>query len=200
MTMSFDAADRIVTIQDGPTLVTMTYDENGNALAYTDAESNVTLMTYDARNQMITRVLPDGSTATAKVRDTAPSLDERSRLGLVYADLVPGSHARAGMYANGQIVVGETQALIVPAETVVIRDGRAYVVKLVDRHATPAVALERVALGRRRNDEVEIVSGLTGAETLVEAGAGFLSDGDIVRVASTDTFQSSLIRRERTAP
>ena len=99
-----------------------------------------------------------------------------------------------------QIVVGETHALIVPAETVVIRDGRAYVVKLVDRHATPAVALERVTLGRRRNDEVEIVSGLTGAETLVEAGAGFLSDGDIVRVASTDTFQSSLIRRERTAP
>jgi hypothetical protein len=128
------------------------------------------------------------------VRDTAPSLDGRSRLGLVYADLVSGSHARAGMYANGQVVVSQASALVVPAETVVIRDGRTYVVKLSEETATPTVALQPVTLGRRRNDEVEIVSGLTGTETLVEAGAGFLSDGDIVRVADTRTLQSSAVR------
>lgn len=146
--------------------------------------------------QFVELVLPDGSTAGATVRDSAPNLDERSRLGLVYADLVPGSHARAGMYANGQVVVAETTALVVPAETVVIRDGRTYVVKLAGGHAMPAVALEPVTLGRRRNDEVEIVSGLTGTETLVEAGAGFLSDGDIVRIADTDPRQSNVIREK----
>lgn len=136
------------------------------------------------KGQFVELSLPDGSTATAKVREIAPGLDERSRLGLVYADLMPGSRARAGMYANGQIIVGETPALAVPAETVVIRDGRTYVVKLADEHVTPTVMLEPVTLGRRRNDEVEIVSGLTGEEILVRSGAGFLSDGDVVRVAN----------------
>jgi RND family efflux transporter MFP subunit len=147
-----------------------------------------------AKGQLVELALPDGSSASAKVRDTAPSLDGRSRLGLVYADLVSGSHARAGMYANGQVVVSQASALVVPAETVVIRDGRTYVVKLSEETATPTVALQPVTLGRRRNDEVEIVSGLTGTETLVEAGAGFLSDGDIVRVADTRTLQSSAVR------
>jgi RND family efflux transporter MFP subunit len=147
-----------------------------------------------AKGQVVDLALPDGSSASAKVRDTAPALDGRSRLGLVYADLVSGNHARAGMYANGQVVVSQTSALVVSAETVVIRDGRTYVVKLVDETATPAVALQSVTLGRRRNDEVEIVSGLTGSETLVAAGAGFLSDGDIVRIGDTRTLQSSADR------
>ena len=147
-----------------------------------------------AKEQLVELALPDGSSASAKVRDTAPSLDGRSRLGLVYADLVSGSHARAGMYANGQVVVSQASALVVPAETVVIRDGRTYVVKLSEETATPTVALQLVTLGHRRNDEVEIVSGLTGTETLVRAGAGFLSDGDIVRVADTRTLQSSAVR------
>jgi RND family efflux transporter MFP subunit len=145
------------------------------------------------KGQLVELALPDGSNASAKVRDTAPSLDARSRLGLVYADLVSGN-ARAGMYANGQVVVSQTSALVVPAETVVIRDGRTYVVKLADETTTPAVALQPVTLGRRRNDEVEVVSGLTGTETLVEAGAGFLGDGDIVRVSDTRALQSSAVR------
>jgi RND family efflux transporter MFP subunit len=152
-----------------------------------------------AKGQLVELALPDGSSASAKVRDTAPSLDGRSRLGLVYADLVSGSHARAGMYANGQVVVSQASALVVPAETVVIRDGRTYVVKLSEETATPTVALQSVTLGRRRNDEVEIVSGLTGIETLIKAGAGFLSDGDIVRVAHMSALQSSAVRGRETA-
>lgn len=152
-----------------------------------------------AKGQLVELALPDGSTATAKIRDTAPSLDVQSRLGLIYADLMPGSNARAGMYANGKVVVAETPALVLPAEAVVIRDGRTYVVELADEHATPAVALQPVTLGRRRNDEVEIVDGVTGAEVLVKAGAGFLSDGDVVRVADTPTFQSSAVRNREVA-
>lgn len=146
------------------------------------------------KGQLVELVLPDGTTATAKVRDTAPNLHEQSRLGLVYADLVSGSHARAGMYANGQVVVAQASALVVPAETVVIRDGRTYVITLADQTATPAVALQPVTLGRRRNDEVEIVSGLLETQTLVRAGAGFLGDGDIVRLADEQVLSSSTIR------
>lgn len=135
------------------------------------------------KGQPISLALPDGSGAIARVRDTAPTLDSRTRLGLVYADLVPGSRARAGMYAKGRIMVSQARALIIPAESVVIRDGRSYVVKLADQSATPKIALQLVTLGRRRGDEVDVVRGLTGAEILVRAGAGFLNDGDVVRVA-----------------
>jgi RND family efflux transporter MFP subunit len=140
--------------------------------------------------QLVDLALPDGSSATARIRDTAPTLDGRSRLGLVYADLVPGSRARAGMYANGQVVVARTSALVVPAESVVIRDGRSYVVALTDGTETPAVALRPVTASRRRGDEIEIIGGLAGSETLVRAGAGFLSNGDIVRLADARTRPS----------
>jgi RND family efflux transporter MFP subunit len=137
--------------------------------------------------QPVTLRLPDGSSATAIVRQTAPSLDSQSRLGVVYADLRSGSQARAGMYAEGRIVLGGSSALAVPAESVVIRDGRSFVLKLVDAGTTPKVTLQAVSLGRRNSGEIEIVKGLRGDERVVVEGAGFLNDGDLVRVAARGT-------------
>jgi RND family efflux transporter MFP subunit len=145
-------------------------------------ELTATQLASVTKGQRIALALPDGSNAEAIVRETAPTLNAGSRLGLVYADIVRGSRARAGMYANGQLVVAQTQALVVPSESVVIHDGRSYVVTLADRTATPKVALKLVTPGRRQGDGIEIVTGLVGTETLVRSGAGFLKDGDIVRV------------------
>nr|WP_166941871.1 efflux RND transporter periplasmic adaptor subunit [Sphingopyxis panaciterrae] len=132
--------------------------------------------------QQIMIDLPDGSRTTARVRQTAPAVDERSRLGVVYADIAAGSAARAGMYVGGRIEMAEKAAIIVPAQSVVIRDGRNYVLKLARPEAAPRVSLQRVTVGRRRGDEVEIVSGLVEGARVVVQGAGFLNDGDIVRL------------------
>jgi hypothetical protein len=43
--------------------------------------------------------------------------------------------------------------------------------------------LRGVTTGRRHGETVEILQGLGGGERLVLKGAGFLSDGDVVRVA-----------------
>jgi hypothetical protein len=109
-------------------------------------------------------------------------------LGIVYADLDTGSHARAGMYANGRVVLESTPALVVPAESVVIRDGRNYVVTLAaggraGESATPKVSLQVVTVGRREGGEVEVARGLRADERVVVRGAGLLNDGDVVRVA-----------------
>jgi RND family efflux transporter MFP subunit len=127
--------------------------------------------------------LPGGGKATANIRQTAPALDPRTRLGIVYADIAPGSRARAGMYADGRVIVGEGDALVVPAESVTIRDGRSYVLKLMDGSATPRVSLRPVTVGRRRGHQLEIVEGAERDDRLVVAGAGFLNEGDLVRVA-----------------
>lgn len=127
--------------------------------------------------------LPGGGTAMATVRQSAPSLDPRTRLGIVYADVVPGSPARAGMYADGRIITGHSEATVVPAECVTIRDGRSYVLKLMDDGAVPRVALRPVVVGRRQGGELQVVDGVRSDDRLVVSGAGFLNDGDLVRVA-----------------
>jgi RND family efflux transporter MFP subunit len=126
--------------------------------------------------------LPDGSEAGATVRQIAPALDPQSRLGIVYADLEAGSRARAGMYASGSVVFDNTTALVVPAESVVIRDGRNYVVALDGAGATPKVSLLPVTVGRREGREVEVARGIGADQRVVVRGAGLLNDGDVVRV------------------
>ena len=134
--------------------------------------------------------LPDGTAAVARVRQTAPTLDVATRLGTVYADIAPGSAARAGMYARGRFALKESPAVVVPAASVVIRDGRSYVFglqafeKAVDRD-TVRVVLRPVTVGRRQGSQVEIVQGLAAGGRVAVQGAGFLNDGDAVRIAPT---------------
>lgn len=132
--------------------------------------------------QRIALILPDSSTAVATVRQIGPALDSQSRLGTVYADIVPGSHARAGMYANGRVALDKSDALVIPAQSVVIRDGRNYVFRLADGSNTPRVSRQEVTTGRRQGDEVEILRGVGEADRIVAQGAGFLGDNDVVRV------------------
>jgi RND family efflux transporter MFP subunit len=145
--------------------------------------------------QVIALSLPDGTAAVAHVRQTAPTLDAATRLGTVFADIALGSAARAGMYARGRFALSERPAVVVPAASVVIRDGRSYVFglqapekpekaaeKAVDAD-TARVVLLPVTVGRRQGGQVEIVQGLAAGGRVVVQGAGFLNDGDAVRIA-----------------
>ncbi|HSI60723.1 MAG TPA: efflux RND transporter periplasmic adaptor subunit [Ideonella sp.] len=144
--------------------------------------------------------LPDGGSATARVRQTAPTLDSGSRLGLVYAELEPGSRARAGMYASGQIALPPLAALVVPAASVVVRDGRSVVFKAAGTQATARITAQAVTVGRRQGAEVEIVQGLAEGEQVAVQGAGFLNDGDLVRVAPAAAATPAVLPGPAPAP
>lgn len=151
-------------------------------------ELSAVQMAQLAVGQRIALVLPDGRSAQARVRQLAPTFDAQSRLGLVYADIEPGGPARVGMYANGHIVVARRAALVVPAASVVVRDGRSYVFTLQGQDSAAAqlsalVRAQAVTVGRRQGGDIEIVQGLGDAERVVVQGAGFLNDGDTVRIA-----------------
>jgi RND family efflux transporter MFP subunit len=133
--------------------------------------------------QEVTLTLPEGTTATARVRETAPELDSQSRLGMVYADITPGSRARAGMYADGRVVMRESPALAVPAESVVIRDGRSYVATVTKVAGVPRVRMQAVTVGRRQGGDTEITQGINAQDQVIVQGAGFLNDGDVVRLS-----------------
>ena len=124
-----------------------------------------------------------GAQIKGKVRMIAPTVDPQTRAALVYVDLpaTPGmsSPARAGMFARGEFALGDSSALMVPQTAVVIRDGFSYVYRLGTDNR---VARLKVSTGRLVGDQIEITSALASDARLVASGAGFLNDGDLVRV------------------
>ena len=98
---------------------------------------------------------------------------------LIYADLPAPGALQPGDYVEGRIVTGQGRALTVPAAAVVQRDGHAYVFTLDDKRVAHRV---RVRTGARVGGRVEILEGLKAGDAVVAQGAGFLGDGDSVRV------------------
>jgi multidrug efflux pump subunit AcrA (membrane-fusion protein) len=88
------------------------------------------------------------------------------------------------MYANGAIALNPKQALVVPAQSIVIRDGHTYVLKFKDDGSNKVERLA-VVTGRRQGTDIEIVNGVAPSDQVVVLGAGFLNEGDTVRVASS---------------
>lgn len=121
----------------------------------------------------------DGSEVAGRVRQVAPALDPRSRTGLVYVDLPDPGSLRAGMYAQGELLLGESDVRTLPEAAVVERDGFRYVFVL---GAGDVVAQRRIETGARQDGVVEILSGVEDGERVAVEGAAFLSDGDRVKV------------------
>lgn len=122
-----------------------------------------------------------GATVKAKLRTVAPTVDIQTRNTLVYVDLPSHPNIRAGMFARGTFMLGDNPALTVPSEALVVREGFNYLFVL---GTDQRVQRLKVQTGRRSQDRVEIVSGLDAAASVVVRGAGFLNDGDMVRVAA----------------
>lgn len=123
----------------------------------------------------------DGSIVHGKVRMIAPTVDPQTRLGLVYVDLPRHPNLKAGMFAEGKFELGNTDAMTLLQQAVVIRDGFSYVFKL---GADSRVSQVKVQIGRRSGDRVEVLEGLEPDAELVTSGVGFLNDGDLVKVVA----------------
>ncbi|UHQ21435.1 efflux RND transporter periplasmic adaptor subunit [Lysobacter sp. 5GHs7-4] len=120
-----------------------------------------------------------GSTVVGRIRAVTPGVDAQTRTGTVYVDLPDPGALRPGVYVEGRIVTGDGRALMVPSSAVVQRDGHSYVFTMKDQHV---VERKRVRTGQTAKGLVEIVEGLKDGDQVVAEGAGFLGDGDRVRV------------------
>jgi len=120
-----------------------------------------------------------GVVADGKVRMVAPTVDAATRNGIVYVDLPQPGAIKAGMFARGDFDTGSSSALTLPQSAVLLRDGFSYVFRL---GADNRVTQIKVTVGRRVADRIEITGGLDPAAPVVASGAGFLADGDTVRV------------------
>ena len=113
------------------------------------------------------------------VRMVAPTVDPQTRNGIVYVDLPSSGAARAGMFARGEFEIGSGTGLTLPQSAVLLRDGFSTVLRV---GSDSKVSQIKVGVGRRVGDRIEITSGLQADARVVASGAGFLSDGDTVRV------------------
>ncbi|NCU64369.1 efflux RND transporter periplasmic adaptor subunit [Acidovorax sp. 210-6] len=122
-----------------------------------------------------------GASVQGQLRMVAPTVDPQTRNALVYVDLPAHPDLRAGMFARGEFLLGQSDALTVPQDALVVREGFTYLFVL---GADQRVQRLKVQPGRRSGERVEILSGLDAGAPVVVRGAGFLNDGDLVRVAS----------------
>jgi RND family efflux transporter MFP subunit len=126
-----------------------------------------------------------GARLSGRVRTIGPTIDPQNRTALVYVDVSPlpgpaAGSARAGMFARGEFDLGAVPTMTVPQQAVVVREGFNYVFQV---NPDSRVSQVKVQIGRIAGDRLEVASGLTSEARIVASGAGFLNDGDLVRIA-----------------
>lgn len=123
----------------------------------------------------------NGTSVKGKVRLLAPTVDAQTRTALVYVELAAGSNLQPGLFAKGEFELGQTGGITLPQSAVVMRDGFAFIYPV---NADKRVLQTKVQIGRTLGDRLEILTPLAAGTQVVATGAGFLNDGDLVRVAA----------------
>jgi membrane fusion protein (multidrug efflux system) len=117
---------------------------------------------------------------SGKIYAIDPRIEEASRTILIRARIPnPEVKLRPGMFARvGIALVERSHAILVPEQAVVPMGQDNFVFRVVDGKA----ALTKIKIGLRRVGEVEILEGLTSADTVVTAGQMKIRDGAPVMV------------------
>jgi HlyD family secretion protein len=139
---------------------------------------------------------PSGAQMKGRVRMVSPTVDAQTRNGLVFVDLLgPVAGAKAapdsfkpGMFARGEFELGSSGAMTVVQTAVVVRDGFSFVYKVGPDNRVKQV---KVQTGRLVGNQVELVEGVKLEDRLVASGAGFLSEGDLVKVVDVSKPNSA---------
>jgi len=132
--------------------------------------------------QKVTVKLAGGEVIDGVIRVVAPTISTNNRTGLVYADIDAHGYARPGMFASGDIEISRGSTLTAPLASIVSDDGYNYLFVL---HPDNTVERRKVEIGKIHDADIEILSGVSAGEQVVDKGAGFLKDGDLVNVAVT---------------
>lgn len=101
--------------------------------------------------------------------------------GLKITPQDPQARLKSGMFAQAELVVAErTNALLVPENAVLTRDGKTIVIVVVDGKAQR----REVVTGIRADGKIEIGRGLQAGDQVVVVGQNLVNDGDAVSVST----------------
>jgi RND family efflux transporter MFP subunit len=118
---------------------------------------------------MKAQVAIDGGNSTSltgTVAEIDPAADPASHSFLVKIDLPLSNQLRAGMYGTAEFANGVRQAIVIPRSTVVMRGSLACAYVIDDQGIAQ---LRSLTLGATQGDFVEVLSGISPGEKLVDA-------------------------------
>ncbi|WP_284776612.1 efflux RND transporter periplasmic adaptor subunit [Agrobacterium sp. lyk4-40-TYG-31] len=122
-----------------------------------------------------------------KVRIVSPTVDATTRLGTVHIVLPTDSPARAGMYGSAEVVIASANALALPLSAVTSgRDGST--TRRVEDGVVKQVPVE---IGIQDGGFVEIKSGISAGDVVVEKAGAFVRDGDTINPVPADAAASN---------
>lgn len=116
---------------------------------------------------------------TAKVTAISPVCNPQTRAVDIEITVPnPDHRLKPGMYAEMEMVQNRHNGLMLPLAAVVDRGGKKFAFSVAGDRA----GMVAVTTGAISGDEIEIVSGLRGDETIVSSGADRLENGDRLNV------------------
>ncbi len=141
--------------------------------------------TVDLRPGLAVRVHVEGEGAEheGRLERIGAAIDETNRTLPVEAVVPnPADALRPGQFATAEIIVSETdRALVVPADAIVTFAGVQKVLTVKDGRAHE----QRIRIGRREGQRVEVVDGLAGGDVVIR-DPGDLVDGVPVHAGSAE--------------
>ena len=108
----------------------------------------------------------NGAVATGSVAEIVPAADPSSHSFLVKIDLPSSSQTHAGMYGTANFANGTRQAVVIPRSAVVSR-GSLNCVYVLDGQGI--AQLRSITLGAAQGNLVEVLSGVSSGEKLVDS-------------------------------
>lgn len=130
-----------------------------------------------------------------QVRIVTSEVDPETRLGVARIALTNPGVLRPGMFARATINVGAQPAMTVPTQALLYRDNKAGV--FVMTNAT-TVRFQPVTV-LSRSEARTAVEGLAASARVVVDGAGFLADGDTVRIVAPRTAAPAAVQPAATS-
>ncbi len=144
------------------------------------APQDVSALRTGARAQL--QLEGSGNALTATVARINPSATAGARTVTAYLSLAPHPSLRDGLYARGSIELGQRSVLALPLSAVRNDQAQPYAVRINgDRADRRVLTLGQQGVpaeaGQRREDWVEVLSGLQAGDRVLAASAGVVPDG-----------------------
>lgn len=138
-------------------------------------------LSFIERNQKVYLQLANGEKIYGEIDEVSPKVNMQTRQATLLVNLTKEKHKgkiSPGMFLSGEILSAKQEQIVVKKDSVVLRDGINYVFSVENGKAKQ----KKVIVGKRIGDEIIIKEGLSIGESVVNQGAGFLKNGDNVKV------------------
>ena len=140
---------------------------------------------------------PDGSLVMATLRLAPAQIDPTKRTGIAKFVLENSPSIRAGMFLTGDATSNQRIVNAVPSSAILYdRDGTSVYIMRPDK----SVAKQKVVLGERQGDLVELVQAPPKGTYVVTSGASFLAENEKIDAKPTDINGKPLVIKTNIAP